>query len=87
MPRLRRSKERKLNRELAAFEAKHGLSNPLTIHIVGMWKRWPEYMREVDPWSDVFLSQRDRALARQSLQSVSGCLQNYFAALSYPRRL
>lgn len=47
--------ERELNRELAAFEAKHGYpSNPLAIHIVGMWERWPEYMREADPESDIF---------------------------------
>jgi hypothetical protein len=48
--------ERELDRELTAWLAKHGPSSPLTIHLVGMWERWPEYMREADPESDIFLS-------------------------------
>ena len=65
--------ERELDRELATFAAlRGGPDSALTAHIVEMWERWPEFMREADPWTEGL----SPAFAQQTDQSVSSGLQN-----------
>jgi Meiotically up-regulated gene 113 len=58
-------RERELDRELTAFEALHGGTDDdvEATHLIEMWRRWPDLMREVDPVTVKRLEQPRQRLA------------------------
>jgi hypothetical protein len=57
-----------LDREYAAFGASHEATHERWAnHCIAMWKRWPDFIRKVDPWSEVCLP-----LGERPLQPTSG---------------
>ena len=56
--RLETSDPRESDRELKAWRVRHGRANDVeTAHLIEMWRRWPELMREVDPETVKMLEQ------------------------------